>query len=404
METLITYALWGALVHYTILGGILFGANLCYLLAPGNRGEQQRSLIDNTIGPLWAVHHIWLLFLIICPLIALPDVFSTLINALFWPFILIVLGVLFQLATLLLRLPALRKGKSTPVLQILFRAGSLLTPLFIAISAAIVASGQIYGEANQATIKWFTPWVLPITLVWAALILSLCVALAATFLAIKAKDIQDEQLQSVFCWRALIASGLTIIWCVYGLILAPTDLPILWNNMTVTIFPILVAVCCAGATLFSLLVEEYRKARGWAIGAVTFLVMAWALAQYPYIIPFSLRDYVFASDSVLQPLLIGTGSVYACISRVCGCTSRNSDTAKHVLLRMCDNKEKKLMEELPGCAAGRPIRRKTTLCLKPCLRKSGTRMSCVMSQVNLLYFISTVTWFTRRLRPRHLAV
>src|SRR5215469_12278356 len=97
---ILTYAilliLWLALIVYAVLGGADFGKGIWDLFASGPQAQRQRQVIKQTLSPVWEANHVWLIFLIVGLFTAFPSAFSTLSTALFAPFTLALIGIVFR--------------------------------------------------------------------------------------------------------------------------------------------------------------------------------------------------------------------------------------------------------------------------------------------------------------------
>jgi len=57
--------LWAGLTAYALFGGADFGAGFWDLLGGGRRTDTVRTLIEDTIGPVWEANHVWLIFALV---------------------------------------------------------------------------------------------------------------------------------------------------------------------------------------------------------------------------------------------------------------------------------------------------------------------------------------------------
>lgn len=302
--------LWLALIAYAVLGGADFGAGVWDLFAFGDKVERKRELINQALGPVWEANHVWLIFLIVGLFTAFPVVFATLSVVLFVPFTLALIGIVLRGAAFVFRTHGL--GRNNPITLLwsrVFSFASTITPFFLGVAAAAVASGRIRAQGGnvQADVTGAT-WLSPFALTIGFMAVSLCAVLAAVYLTVEAQNTGDEKLVDAFRWRAIIAGAVTAVLGALGLVLSPSEAPILWDGMLAHAIPLLVVTMLVGlATAGALFLKRYRLARVLIIIEAAGLLGSWGLSQLPYLIPPDLTVQNSAnSPGVLQFMLIGT--------------------------------------------------------------------------------------------------
>lgn len=304
--------LWLALIAYAVLGGADYGAGIWDLLYIGDRNISGRkhNFINHALGPVWEANHVWLIFLIVGLFTAFPVVFSTLSIVLFLPFTLALIGIVLRGAAFVFRLYGVRNTSSAAsVWGLVFSFASTITPFLLGASAAAVASGRIRPSsgaylADMVGATWLTPFAIVIGLMAVAL----CSVLAAVYLAVEANQNGDVQLTGAFRLRAIIAGAVTAVLGGIGLLLSPTEAPLLWDGMLAHAIPVVIATMIVGlATAASLFTGHYRLARVLIIVETAGLLGSWGISQLPYLIPPDLTVQGTANTpAVLQFLLVGT--------------------------------------------------------------------------------------------------
>jgi cytochrome bd ubiquinol oxidase subunit II len=88
-----TFLLALAVFFYVLLDGFDLGVGMLYTLAPQGAW---RTLIMNSIAPIWDGNETWLVFGCLGLLAAFPLVFAILIPALYFPVLLILIGLIFR--------------------------------------------------------------------------------------------------------------------------------------------------------------------------------------------------------------------------------------------------------------------------------------------------------------------
>src|ERR1041384_4795250 len=106
-DTTVTYfaaavALLG-LMAYAVLAGADFGGGVWDLFATGPRKREQREAIAHAMGPVWEANHVWLIFVIVLLFSCFPAAYVALMNRLFWPLHLALLGIMLRGASFVFR-------------------------------------------------------------------------------------------------------------------------------------------------------------------------------------------------------------------------------------------------------------------------------------------------------------
>jgi len=302
--------LWLSLITYAALGGADFGAGVWDLLSFGYSVERKRELINRALGPVWEANHVWLIFLIVGLFTGFPSVFAIVSIVLFVPFSLVLIGIVLRGAAFIFRTHGL--GRNNPITMIwsrVFSFASVITPFFLGASAAAVTSGHIRAPGgNVSTDVTGATWLSPFAITIGLMAVSLCAVLAAVYLSVEALHTKDEQLVGAFRLRAIIAGALTAVFGALGLLLAPSEAPILWNGMLAHALPVVIVTMLVGlATAAALFTRHFHIARVLVVVETAGLLGSWGISQLPYLIPPDVTVQNSAnSPNVLQFMLIGT--------------------------------------------------------------------------------------------------
>ncbi|MBV9689230.1 MAG: cytochrome d ubiquinol oxidase subunit II [Ktedonobacteraceae bacterium] len=298
--------LWLSLIAYAVLGGADFGAGMWVLLAFGPTKEQQRKLIDMALGPVWETNHVWLIFLVVGLFSAFPIAFSVLSIVLFVPLSLALLGVVMRGSAFAFRTHAKRRG-TTEAWSYVFSLSTIITPFFLGVSAAAVASGKILVREGTVVANLGTFWLNPFALVIGAMAIALCATLAAIYLTVEATSMDDTEMARTFRLRGLIAGAITALLGALGLLLSPPYAPQLWQGMLNHAIPVVAATMIIGlGAAAALYLGYYRIARPLIIAETAFLLGSWGVSQFPYLIPPDLTiDNAAGAPSTELLLLIG---------------------------------------------------------------------------------------------------
>jgi cytochrome d ubiquinol oxidase subunit II len=300
--------LWFSLIAYAVTGGADFGAGVWDLFAFGTNEQRQRQLIDKALGPVWETNHVWLVFLVVGLFSAFPTAFSALCIVLFIPLTLALIGIVLRGSAFVFRTHGLRPGK--PALAIwtrVFSFSSVMTPFFLAVSAAAVASGRFRIQQDQLQTDTGSLWLTPFALTVGGMAITLCATLAAIYLTVEATNENDRELAEAFRIRGLLAGALTALLGALGLFLSVTQAPLLWQGMLDHGMPLTIITMLVGlATAITLWYRRYHLARFLVVIEATFLLGSWGVSQMPYLIPPDLTiEAAAGAPSTLLLLLVG---------------------------------------------------------------------------------------------------
>ena len=302
--------LWLGLIAYAVLGGADFGAGIWDLFAVGKQAQRQHELINHALGPVWEANHVWLIFLIVGLFTAFPSAFASLSIALFIPLSIALIGIVLRGSGFIFRTYAIETtGPTATWWSRVFSTASLVTPFFLGASAAAVASGKIEAPNGTVQTDLGSTWTTPFALTIGAIAISLCATLAAVYLTVEAHNSHDESLAETYRVRALIAGAVTAVLGALGLLLSPSEAPILWQGLLTRALAVVIATMLIGlATAAALFFRKYGLARLLIILETAFLLGSWGLSQYPYIIPPHVTiDNAANEPDVIKALLISIG-------------------------------------------------------------------------------------------------
>jgi cytochrome d ubiquinol oxidase subunit II len=272
------------LIAYGLFGGADFGAGVWDLLAGGTRrGRRQRELIEHSLGPVWEANHVWLIFVLVVLWTAFSGAFAAVVTTLYIPLTLAAFGMIARGAAF-----AFRKSVTTLGMRRFFGAAfalsSLVTPFFLGAVVGGVASGRVPPGIAAGDVV--TSWLNPTSLLGGAMAILVCAYLAAVFLCGDARREGAVDLAEQFRARALIAAAVTGAVGLAGLLVLRADAPLLFDGLTGRALPVLLASVLAGIVAIALLaVRRYVLARLASALAVAAVLVGWAAAQYPYVLP-----------------------------------------------------------------------------------------------------------------------
>jgi cytochrome d ubiquinol oxidase subunit II len=296
--------LWLAVVAYAVLAGADFGGGVWDLFARGPRADEQRRAVTRAMGPVWEANHVWLIFLITGLFTGFPTAFAALAIGLFVPFSLVLLGIVMRGAAFAFRAHA-AGGASRQRWGLVFGIASTITPFLLGACAGAVATGRATRPERVAA-DLLLPWTSPFALVCGALALAICAGLAAAYLAVEQDQAGNIELAEDFRRRALAAGAVTLVLAVAALPLTPTSAPSLWRGLTGRALPLTSAAALfAMVAALAMLRRRYRVARAFIVLQVASILLAWAVAQAPYLVPPNISiDGSASPPEVMASLLV----------------------------------------------------------------------------------------------------
>ncbi len=310
LASTIAVLLWLSMIIYAIFGGADFGAGFWDGLAFGSPGREQRRLIRAAIGPVWEANNVWLTYLIVGLFNAFPFVTQVLVTALFIPIVLILIGIVMRGASFAFRSQILHATALRQVWRQTFDLASLISPFLFGASAAAVASGSLHIVAGQIPVGLIRAWLTPFAIVVGLMGVALCATLAAVFLTVEAQIVNSPDLMRAFRLRALVAGAVTACLGLAGLLLAPTEAPILWRGMLDhALWAVAITMLLGIATGAALWFWHFRLARALVSLETGALFGTWGLSQLPYLIPPDLTISNTASPPITLLALLVVGLI-----------------------------------------------------------------------------------------------
>jgi cytochrome bd ubiquinol oxidase subunit II len=280
--------LFVVIAAYALFGGADFGGGIWDLLAGGaTRGAVPRSLIDESITPVWEANHVWLIFILVLLWTAFPPAFAAIMTALFVPLALSLLGIVLRGVGFAFRHTAQRLH----MLQLtgaVFAAASLITPFFMGTVVGAVATGQVPVHPAGNVLA---AWTSPTAILTGFLFVAACAYISAAFLVLEARQRGHQDLMRYFSLRATAAGVLTGALAGGTFAQLSASAPHVFAGLTGIALPLVAISIAAGIAVLAMLWLRWYHAlflRATAAIAVATVVWGWGLAQYPYLIPTSL--------------------------------------------------------------------------------------------------------------------
>jgi cytochrome bd ubiquinol oxidase subunit II len=303
MSTAAAVILWVGASFYAIFGGADFGGGFWDLIAgDAEKGERPRTTIQRSLTPVWEANHVWLIFILVVLWTAFPTVFSAIFTTLYVPLVLAVLGIVLRGSGFAFRASVERLGERRAA-GATFALSSVITPFFMGTVVGAIAVGNVpaHGAGNA-----FTSWLAPGPLFIGVMFVATSAYLAAVFLVGDSRRAEDHEMELYFEKRALAAGVVAGIFAVVGLIALHSEGHYVYNRLVHEGLPlVIVSAVCGLGMLIVLLFGGRLLLRPLAAGAVIAVVWGWFVAQFPYLLPTSVKiSEAAAPDATLGAIFI----------------------------------------------------------------------------------------------------
>lgn len=299
-----------ALVAYVLTGGADFGAGILDLLARGPRKQDQRDAIAHALGPIWEANHIWLIFMVVLLFTVFPRAFAAITTGLHIPLLIALLGIVMRGSAFVFRGYGLDAPEWKAGWGRVFAWASFLTPLFLGLSLAALATGDIRWQAidggRQSLQSGFLAgWTTGFALCVGLFTTTLCALLASVYLVVQT----EGPLRQDFRRTALTAQLITLPVGAAALALAHRQAPDF-----AAAFPHAILALAAAATVFTLycLWKDHAHLARLGVGAQGLVVvLGWGAGMEGHLVrPDLVISTAGARPEVLAallPALIGGG-------------------------------------------------------------------------------------------------
>src|SRR5690349_19515884 len=287
---------------YALFGGADFGAGFWHLTAGGaSRGSRPRAVITHSIGPVWEANHVWLIFCLVVLWTAFSEAFASIMLTLFVPLSIAALGIVFRGSAFAFRKEVTRTS-SQRNFGAAFAISSVIVPFCMGAVAGAIASGRV--PAGGIAGDPVTSWINPTSVLGGVMAVTVCAYLSAVYLVWDSRRLGDPTMVHYFRVRAITAGIVAGVIAVIGIFVLRSDARYVFDGLTSRALPfVIISAICGLGSLF-LLFRDARGARLLAIGAVATVVIGWGVAQWPYMLPTSLKvSQAAAPDATLKILL-----------------------------------------------------------------------------------------------------
>jgi cytochrome bd ubiquinol oxidase subunit II len=286
-----------AITVYACSGLADYGAGFWDLTAGGReRGRHPRALIDAAITPIWEANHVWLIYVLVLGWTAFGAAFASIMSTLFIPLALAALGIVLRAASFAMRKDAARV-RLRHLAGWLFGIGSILTPFCLGTVLGGIVTGRV--PPGNATGNELTSWWNVTSILLGLLTVAVGSFASAVYLVAEAHRRGVPELHRYFRSRALVAGGAGLVLGVLALVALRADQQQMFQRIVGRSWWLILLSALALAASFLLAARGMvRGLRLVAAAGVAMLVWAWAVAQYAYLLPFSLTINAGAAAAV----------------------------------------------------------------------------------------------------------
>jgi cytochrome d ubiquinol oxidase subunit II len=276
-----------AMSLYACTGLADYGAGFWDLTAGGReRGRRPRSLIDNAVTPVWEANHVWLIYVLVLCWTGFGSTFASVMSTLYIPLALALLGIVLRAAGFAMSKDAAR-ARMRHLAGWLFGIGSFLTPFALGTAVGAVMTGRI--PVGNAAGNEITSWLNPSSILVGLLAVAVGAYAAACYLLAEARRQGATDLYGYFRTRAIGAGVAGLLLGIGVLVALRFDEKQMFDRVVQRgwYFLLLSLAALVGSFLLTTGARVWRMRVVSGVG-VAALVWAWAVAQYPYLLPFSL--------------------------------------------------------------------------------------------------------------------
>jgi len=304
VSTAAAVVLFFGVIAYAVFGGADFGAGFWDLIAGGaDRGERPRALVDHSIGPVWEANHVWLIFCLVVLWTGFSVAFGSITLTLFVPLTLAALGIVLRGSSFAFR-KTVFVTRQRRFYGAIFATSSVLVPYCMGAVAGAIASGHVPNGGKSG--DWWSSWVNPTSILGGVLAVTVCAYLASIYLVSDAARLEQPDMVEYFRKRAIAAAVVSGLVAFAGIFVLHADAIYVFHGLTSRALPaVAVSAICGITSLVLLLRGAQRWARPFAMAAVATVVIGWGVAQWPYMLPVSLKvSDAAAPDPTLASILV----------------------------------------------------------------------------------------------------
>jgi cytochrome d ubiquinol oxidase subunit II len=255
------------------------------------------------MGPVWEANHVWLIFALIICWSAFPTVFASVTSTLAIPLFVAAIGIILRGGAYVLRSGSVSEREQRAV-EAVFSVSSVITPFALGTTVGAIGAREV--PVGNAAGDLVSSWLNPTGLLAGTMAVVVAAYIAAVYLAADAVRVGRPDLAQAFRVRALAAAGVAGVIALGGLVVVRSDAPDLWAGLTSGwgLVAVIVSMLAGGATLLLIWWSRFEAARLSASVAVTSILLGWALALRPELLPGLTLEEAAASRATLVAVII----------------------------------------------------------------------------------------------------
>ncbi|MPY11090.1 cytochrome d ubiquinol oxidase subunit II [Arthrobacter bussei] len=287
---------------YLFLEGFDLGVGMLMKLMA--RNDTQRRVLLNTVGPVWDGNEVWLVTAVGATFAAFPLWYASLLSALYLPFMLVLLGLIFRAVAFEWRgkhdSDAWRNRWDWAI-----ALGSFTAAAGIGAALALTTTG-LPLDANGDRVGGAFAWATAPAFLGAAAVVLFCLVHAAAFVALKTDGGVRRQADRLFRRLLPVAMIPFVGWAL--LIQADDGTVVTWSAVVLAVVAFLVSHRSAAIG---------RDGRAFAALGIGMLILVGSIfgAAFPVVLP-STIDTAFdltVQNASSSPYTLGLMSIVACI-------------------------------------------------------------------------------------------
>ena len=237
---------------------------------------------------MWEANHVWLIFCLVVLWTAFPEAFASITLTLFVPLTLAALGIVLRGSSFAFR-KAVFRTRDRRNFGAAFAASSVLVPFCMGAVAGAIASGRVPSGGEPGD-PW-SSWLNPTSIIGGLLAIAVCAYLSAVYLVWDAHRARRRGAGGVLPAAALGCVGRRRAHRVRRHLRVPLRRGVPLRRPHVAALPLVIASAACGIASLVLLLrgQALQLARLLSIGAVATVVIGWGVAQWPYMLPETLK-------------------------------------------------------------------------------------------------------------------
>lgn len=299
------FVVMALMTGYVILDGFDLGVGMLHLMA---RGEEERRIMLNTIGPVWDGNEVWLVTAGGALFAGFPLAYATLCSAFY-------LLVIFFLFALIFRAVAIefRSTLSYPfwksMWDVLFSVASMALGFGLGVVLGNLVQGIPLNAFGEFTGEGMGLFFSPYALLMGGFASSIFLLHGLLYVLLKTKGAVYARMRRLLIPGVILFMGLYIATTMMTWIYAPHMLKRMWEEPMYFLF-----VLANGVAIIGILWNVYHRREGKAFIAsclnLVFLMTLYGIGMFPYLIrassnpSFGLTIYEAASSPLTLSILL----------------------------------------------------------------------------------------------------